>query len=94
MIVGDTLGDAQALHGSFSDTLAEVETDTLVDTPGDSQELVDTLADTPAEVEAVTPDDTPDDAQALVDTLVEVESETVGDHGGMRRLWFRLSRSR
>ena len=44
------MSDAQALHDTLADSLAEVDVETLGDTLTDAHALVVTLADTVAEV--------------------------------------------
>ena len=67
--LGDTLGNAQALVDTLSDTILEKEGITVGDSQGGVQALVDAMADTLAEVEAVTPGDTLGDRYALNDLL-------------------------
>ena len=50
----EKLSDARALVKKLADSLAEVDTETLIDILSDAEALIDTLAHLQAEVEAET----------------------------------------
>ena len=63
LLEGATLSNAHALVDKLSDSVAEVDVETLGDTLRDAQALVDELADSLAEFETETLDNTLSDAQ-------------------------------